>query len=567
MEVAPNSCEVRPQPERVLHVAAACNAAYAMPMATMLSSLAATLDPARGVALYILNRDLEEGLKEKVERAVDAERVTFHWIGIEEERFASLATTIRGFDTVSLETYYRLLLPEVLPASLDRVIYLDCDLVVLRNLGDLWDLDMAGSSLFACPELLPDAAVAAAPQGIRRYGALGLASDMKLFNAGVLLINLKYWRDNAVYLRALIYVRETAWDLRWHDQEALNVVLAGSWQALDPLWNVTMHVFTPRLQPDVAAALVRRPGIVHFNSAIKPWHPDFAFGFRDRFFQYLDMTPWSGWRPGPPSARGRRVWATLCRALKKRQFALARSAARLRASISRWRSGRPSLVRLDGNDPVDGGVEELRAFVIAPRLDRSLDAFLEALQNAGVDRVFVVLDAADIDAGAAVALGARHAALHIFRPRGPRRSQDALLRELLDRFGEGRWCLLLGLDERLTPFSDDDPSLKSLCRNLDDEGFDALLCEIVEGQDRDCECGPVVQVATVARDPLSNRLFPVSLLVELSEKASRDSIAYRSKVPLFKYRRNLGIAENFRAVQSQRLADFRGTLLRLRDQS
>lgn len=565
--VLSNQCKAEARSERDLHVAAACNAAYAMPLATMLASLTASLDPTRKVTLHILNRDLGDALKSKVEATVGEARASFHWIDIKEKRFAFLATTIRGFDTVSLETYYRLLLPEVLPPDLDKVIYLDCDLVVCRDLGEVWDLDISGVSLYACPELIADAAVAAAPQGIRRYRELGLAGDQKLFNAGVLLINLKYWRENQVFLRALVYVREMGQDLRWHDQEALNVVLAGSWQTLDPRWNVTMHVFSADPQSARTARLIDHPGIVHYNSAIKPWHPDFALGFREPFFQYLDMTPWSGWRPGPPRTRGKRAWASLRRALQKRQHALKRYATHLCASASQWRRKKRPLPRLLGGRPPAEPGAELRAFVAA-RSGPKLESFLDRLREAAVDRVFVVLK--DADTGTAAALQSRHEALHIFLASDPTAPDDSLLRDLLDRYGSGHWCSLLDLDEKLEPPLGEKLSLKNLCQSLEDKGFDALLCHVVETAsegDESIHDDSLVEIATVVRDPMSNRLFPASLLVAPTDVDLADSIGCRSKVALFKYRHDRGIAEKFRAVQSDRLADFRGRLLRLRDQS
>jgi lipopolysaccharide biosynthesis glycosyltransferase len=88
-----------------------------------------------------------------------------------------------------------------------------------------------------------------------------------------MVINLRHWRDNYLFLRALIYILEAGQDLRWHDQEALNAVLAGEWRELDPTWNVTMHIFGRTLKPDLVPDLKNDPFIVHFNSAIKPWHP------------------------------------------------------------------------------------------------------------------------------------------------------------------------------------------------------------------------------------------------------------------------------------------------------
>jgi lipopolysaccharide biosynthesis glycosyltransferase len=256
-----------------LHVAAACNASYALALATMLASLTSNLGQSRIAHVYILQRDINDDLKKKIGDSINSERIKLCWINIDDGRLASLKNTIRRFDTVSLESYYRLLLPEMLPPNLDKVIYLDCDLVVTRDLGELWDLDVEGTYLLASPELLPTSRFVSSSNGIRLYRGLRLPDDLKFFNSGVMVINLRHWRDNYLFLRALIYILEAGQDLRWHDQEALNAVLAGEWRELDPTWNVTMHIFGRTLKPDLVPDLKNDPFIVHFNSAIKPWHP------------------------------------------------------------------------------------------------------------------------------------------------------------------------------------------------------------------------------------------------------------------------------------------------------
>ena len=284
--------------DRRVHVAAGCDENYALPLAVMLASLEANLGSEVKVVAHVLHSGLQPATRQKIAASVDSRRIEIDWIPVEPQQLAIAAGTLRSFDTVSLASYHRLLLPTLLPATLDRVIYLDCDLVLLHDLWDLWRTDVSGHCLGAVRELLEQARYAASPSGVRLYRELGLPPDLELFNAGVMLINLARWRQRLLGPRAFHYLREAGTELRWHDQEALNVVVAGDWLPLDVRWNVTLHAYRDQTDPALRA-LVEQPRIVHYNASVKPWQSHYRLSQRELFFRYVDATQWSGWRPVP----------------------------------------------------------------------------------------------------------------------------------------------------------------------------------------------------------------------------------------------------------------------------
>ena len=189
-------------------------------------------------------------------------------------------------------TYYRLLLPELLPRSVRRVIYLDCDLVVRRDVAELWQCDLGQHSTAAVLE----------PRA-HHHRDVGLRSETDYFNAGVLLLDLSAWREQHIHRRALEFATKFPGHLRYHDQDALNHVLDGRWQRLDSRWNQQFKFFvhtSRRLKLD--RALVRRvrhdPFIIHFTTASKPWHSSNDHPWRRDYYVYLDATAFRGWRPG-----------------------------------------------------------------------------------------------------------------------------------------------------------------------------------------------------------------------------------------------------------------------------
>ncbi len=464
--------------KRILHVAAACDQNYAMPLAVMLVSLSENLPVSDFARVYILQRQLPLALREKVERSAAQGAMQIDWIDIGPGELTSLRSTLRSFDTVSLESYYRLLLPSVLPDKVDKVLYLDSDLVVRGDVTPLWDLDVTSTSLFAVAELAPASSLVSSRAGIRLYRELELPPNLKFFNSGVMLINLRKWRDERVALRAFLYLQVARHHLRWHDQEALNAILAGDWRELDPSWNATMHLFRREAGSAKRRRVLREPRIVHYNSAIKPWQPDFSLGFGDLFFEYLEKTAWSGWRPGPRSPAGVKLRKKLLRAIQKRRHLASSRARMLRDRVSSWRAAHGKVARIDTNPIPRKAHDELLAFVNVVEPGPSLSRLLTHYDDLSADRVFMLVNK-ERDAEARSLAGVR-ANLHAFVKGTSNRSIHLALRSLLRRFANGRWCVLLDSDEVLSYPNVETLPLKQFCHRLDDNGFGAVVGEIID---------------------------------------------------------------------------------------
>jgi lipopolysaccharide biosynthesis glycosyltransferase len=564
--------------KRTLHVAAACDESYAMPLAVVLASLSENLSTSRVVRVHILQRQLSRALRDKVERSIPRGAVEFAWIDIESSELASLRATLRRFDTVALESYYRLLLPSVLPDDIDTVLYLDSDLVVRGDVTPLWDLDIASTSLFAVPELAPASSLVSSPEGIPLHRELELPPDLKFFNSGVMLINLRKWRDEHVALRAFLYLDAARHYLRWHDQEALNAILVGDWRELDPCWNVTMHLFRGATGSAQRQLALREPRIVHYNSAIKPWQPDFCLGFRDLFFEYLDKTAWSGWRPGPRSASVLRLKKRLLRAMQKRGHLVSSKADVLRHKVAGWRAARRQIERIDLNPVLHEAHDELLVFVNVIEPKRPLSRLLSHYDELSADRVFMLVDG--VRAAEARSLASVRINLHVIvKKTVDDRSTHLLLRNLLRRFAKSRWCVMLDSNELLSYRNAKSLSLKQLCGRLDEDGFSAVIADIVDLEPLPASASltgmlsdplrlhkkDTFLIRSVAKDPVTQRIFPAPLLLEAQQGGLEQKLRYRCKVALFRYRDQMSIAEGFRAVQGVRAAEGEAAVLRMRD--
>ena len=554
-------------------MAAACDDEYAMPMAAMLSSLASTLAPERTARAYLLQRHLSSENREKLERSIPPDRVELRWLGVEERRLAPLRRQLRPFDYLSIETYDRLLLGDVLPPELEKVVYLDCDVVLKHDLADLWDVELGDAYVGAVAELDPHGGSVSSANGLRLFRELGLPGDLKVFNSGVMSINLRRWRHEQLGRRVIHYLREAGDSVRWHDQDGLNSVVAGEWRELDPRWNVTMHVHRRGFPREEADRLVRDAYLIHFNTSIKPWHPGFPFPSRELFFLHLDRTAWKGWRPRPESRFPllERLPRRIERAVAKRVHTASTAVRRTRQRLHAWSALRRLPRQVGGRKVPQASRGEVRVFTVVGAQDTDVPESARHHLAHGADRVLLACRGSSrmlLDSTIA-----RHERLHVFEASRSRRTSHEILRALLHRYGRGHWCLVVEPNELLVSAHGPPLALRELCDRLARAGVEGLTCRVLETPDRNSgpagghrdHRAPASRIETIARDPLLDRRFPAVL--DADRGPADQPLKALSKVVLFRYRPGLLIADDQRAVHGIRLASDEAELVRLRSGS
>lgn len=282
-----------------IEIAIATDERYVPHAATLLRSLTSTHAPERIRAHMLhpssLRRQTINRLAAMVSRCGGS--IEFH---------AIRPSAVRGLPTmgrIPRVMWYRLLLPELL-GNRERVVYLDCDTLVTDDLTTLWELDMRGCCVGAVTNLLP--------HDLRdRPAQLGL-TEASYFNSGVLLIDLESWRSNGCAEQMARLAREQSKSLMFPDQDALNIVLAGSRLMLHPRWNCQNSIMYYAWAADVlgaeAVAQAREdPAIVHFEGPAyaKPWDGGSTHPYRSTYLEHRAGTPWPSVRSENDSLRVR----------------------------------------------------------------------------------------------------------------------------------------------------------------------------------------------------------------------------------------------------------------------
>jgi lipopolysaccharide biosynthesis glycosyltransferase len=206
---------------------------------------------------------------------------------------------------ITRAAYYRLMMSEILSPKVEKVLYLDGDIIVRHSLSDLYYTDL---------DCYAVAAVTDMSEGVLDYGRLQYPSSAGYFNSGVMLINLKYWREHNVVATFMNYLSEHADLIRLWDQDVLNVVFYDKKKTLPIKYNLQHNFLTnsPRYDFNKYEAEVlyarKDPVIVHYAADNKPWKAyrrGSAHPFSSTFFKYQNKTKWKGVRTDKRSLKMR----------------------------------------------------------------------------------------------------------------------------------------------------------------------------------------------------------------------------------------------------------------------
>ena len=130
-------------------IACIVNEDFAMPLTVMVRSMVSNLRSYKKIQLYLLHTVISGETKKKIKYSIDTKKIDLIWTEIDNNKIKDMK--IRKH--FRIEAYHRLLIPNALPNEIRKVIYLDCDLIVLEDIGKLWGVEIGDNYLCAVPEM------------------------------------------------------------------------------------------------------------------------------------------------------------------------------------------------------------------------------------------------------------------------------------------------------------------------------------------------------------------------------------------------------------------------------
>lgn len=252
-----------------IHIVTATNNSYAKPLGVMLNSLLTNQADRSGTIIYVIESDLSSTNKENLSRITKGFKVDIHFLSIDKASFKDF----KEKKHFTIETYYRIVIPDLLSKQINKALYLDPDIIVNEDITKLWNVNIDNYYL---------AAVRKALISDPKKNKLQIPKKYSYFSAGVLLMNLKNWRKDNTTSKVLSFIKHNSEKIEFCSQDPLNAILYDKWLNIHPKWNFTTDYF--KLQPDI------KPAIIHFTGNKKPWnhgHP-----LQDKYDKYLKTTLW-----------------------------------------------------------------------------------------------------------------------------------------------------------------------------------------------------------------------------------------------------------------------------------
>lgn len=210
---------------------------------------------------------------------------------------------------LTITTFYRLFLTELLPADIHKIIYLDVDMIVRKSLQPLWNLDMKEYAIAGVPDMDEYEHVLAK--------RLPYPMDTGYLNAGMLVINIDYWREHNMFPVFMSFIKENKNILFANDQDTLNCLFYDKKKILSPYWNFQNGFlyhnkkYRNNLDIDIEKG-EKDPAIIHYTGK-KPWDINCNNPQRFAWYYYMQLSLWKDFKVEKPKNLKMRIWYWLFR--------------------------------------------------------------------------------------------------------------------------------------------------------------------------------------------------------------------------------------------------------------
>ncbi|UNU90063.1 glycosyltransferase [Aeromonas dhakensis] len=259
--------------KKTIHVAFCIDNGFAIHLAALIHSLGKHLNHDFQLKCHILGRLNKENIYKLSSLVSNNLNVIFHE-NIPDYKKIPISSLYNN--RLNEVTYYRFAIPEVLH-NVEKVLFIDADMIAVGDISPLWSVDMVGSVAAVVSDHILGG-------DKKKQQERGISSD-RYFNAGFILMDLSKWRENNISQQALDLLIDNN-GFEHNDQDALNIILQNKVLYLDEKWNAQPNHL---VQKDMLV-----PILVHFCGQEKPWHAYCAHPFKDSYLASRAETEYAG---------------------------------------------------------------------------------------------------------------------------------------------------------------------------------------------------------------------------------------------------------------------------------
>ena len=222
---------------------------------------------------YVLTTELSSNYEKRI-KEFESEDVKVEFIFLK-DTIEKIKSKCHLRDYYSIETYYRFFIANMFP-QYDKVLYCDCDVIVLGDIAELYNHNIDKYLVGACPE-----EVMTEVKIFGDYVEQALDVDCeKYFNAGVMLMNLKAFREENIEEKFFDMLQKYTFRVT-QDEDYLNVLCKGKVKLFHLGWNKTAFKNDKFDDKDLR--------LIHYKIHWKPWHYDGVL-YENHFWDYAKQT-------------------------------------------------------------------------------------------------------------------------------------------------------------------------------------------------------------------------------------------------------------------------------------
>ncbi|WP_421943928.1 glycosyltransferase family 8 protein [Pedobacter sp.] len=271
-----------------ISVVLACDNNYVILLAALLKSIELNHIENSIIDIYIVDDKISKRNKTKLEQSLNLNKMNLIWLKMTEIIPKNISLPIVN-NAYPINTYVRLLIPYIVPETVEKAIFMDVDMIVLDDISNLWNVDTGEFVIGAASDTIGPVTKTIG-NGIENYKELGLDPEQRYFNAGLQLINKKKWLEQDITIKTINAINNNKKYASLGDQYGLNIALIGNWYEIDRLWNC----FSVNDDP--------YPKLIHYFHR-KPIYKSYSYNYRDEFYYYLNKTKWENFKPIGASSR------------------------------------------------------------------------------------------------------------------------------------------------------------------------------------------------------------------------------------------------------------------------
>lgn len=257
-----------------INICYTCDNNYAQYTGVSMSSILKNANKDDYIHFYIIGDNISEENKQKIDNLKEIKNCEITFIPLDKNQFKDFSK-IKTTSYLTIASFFRLKLASLIQNE-DKVIYLDPDTIITTSLADLFNTDI---NEYYCG-------------GVADIGDKRLAKRIKLkndefyINSGVMVVNLRKWRNDKVEELFIKFAEENPKSIRLGDQDIINKCFAGNILKLESFWNVQVVNYCSC--SDYSGFF----NIIHYTGKSKPWKFGSYIPAKEHYFKYLALTQW-----------------------------------------------------------------------------------------------------------------------------------------------------------------------------------------------------------------------------------------------------------------------------------